>query len=461
MTLDYELTERDVDLSLLSEKEKVEVVDGATDRQDGLMNALRIVLPRMDEGHLEKFVNRDGEVRLSRNDLYTAFLATEESTALKQSMQDFLHQLDVKVLSPLEKEGNALHVKNADYLKDMATQVYYRNVLAITGERFIRVDARGDRIMSPAEYLEKLAECKDEKEKKKLNESIVRPVKLKTIMGWREIQADYHLAPLLQRISSAGFISGQSCSGLLSDHPNYRYVSDDKWGRYVKGECINYNKQGSSAYITFWKPEAAMKGDACHVNDQIEVDAIRCLAHEQGWVVKDTEVFYRPSLHLTLPQTYDGCGKREILHEANERTDKLYPGLKGADFLQWLEKRTPIEMEVENEHGGVVRWTDELLSRQWEKLTAALEMHREQRKVAERKEQLQKDMARISDIVIYVGGDGYWRMRCKIDGVQQLSERVSDHQMGLVEKVGAAAVAADVYSIKLRGTIGQDSGRKR
>lgn len=143
MTLDYKLTERDVDLSLLSEKEKVEVVDGATDRQDGLMNALRIVLPRMDEGHLEKFVNRDGEVRLSRNDLYTAFLTTEESTALKQSMQDFLHQLDVKVLSPLEKEGNALHVKNADYLKDMATQVYYRNVLAITGERFIRVDARG------------------------------------------------------------------------------------------------------------------------------------------------------------------------------------------------------------------------------------------------------------------------------------------------------------------------------
>jgi len=33
--------------------------------------------------------------------------------------------------------------------------------------------------------------------------------------------------------------------------------------------------------------------------------------------------------------------------------------------------------------------------------------------------------------------------------------------MGLVEKVGAAAVAADVYSIKLRGTIGQDGGRKR
>jgi len=75
-------------------------------------------------------------------------------------------------------------------------------------------------------------------------------------------------------------------------------------------------------------------------------------------------------------------------------------------------------MEVENEHGGVVRWTDELLSRQWEKLTAALEMHREQRNATERKEQLQKDMARISDIVIYVGGDGYWRMRCKIDGVQ-------------------------------------------
>lgn len=461
MTLDYKLTEKDVDLSLLSEKEKAALLDGATDRQDGLMNALRIVLPRMDEEHLKKYVNRDGEVRLSRDVLYTAFLTTEESTSLRKSMQDFLHQLDEKVLSPLVNEGKAQHIKNADYLKDMATQVYYRNILAITGERLICYDARGNKVMSPAEYLEKLSACKDEKEKQKLNEAIVRPVKLKTIMGWREIQADYHLAPLLQRISVAGYISGQSCSGLLSDHPNYRYVSDDKYGRYVKGECINYNKQGSSAYITFWKPEAAMQGDADHVNDRTMVEDIRRIAHEQGWVVEDTEVFYRPSLHLTLPHTYDGCGKREILHEANERTDKLYPGLKESDFLQWLGKRTPIEIQVENEHGGVVRWMDELLFRQWEKLTAALEMNYEQKQMLLREEQVQKDMERISDINIFVGGDGYWRIRCKIDGVQQMSERVSDHQMGLVEKVGAAAVAADVYSIKLRETIEQDSGRKR
>jgi len=430
----------------------------AESTQTYLMDALCKVLPRMD-WEQKGVDDSKNQVTLTRNDLYSSYLNDDESKALKEPFEDFLKRLEDKVLTPLAGEDTATLEKARTYFNGIATQIYYRNMLAKTGERVVWGDSRGERILSPAEYLDKVAACKDNKEKAELTDSITRPVLLKTIVGEKEIQADFHLAHYLQRINAAGYITGQSCSGLLSDHPNYRYVEDDELGRYIKGECINLNKQGSSAYITFWQPEAGIQNTDT-VNTPEQVEDIRRVAAQQGWIVEDTKVFFRSSLHLTLPMTYDGTGKRQIMREADERTDNQYPGLKEADFLQWLDKRRPFIVQVQEEHGGVVRWTDMMILQQWEKLTWGLEAIYKQKQVVERETQHQKDLERISDIIIYPVKYGQYRIRCKIDGEQQMSERLSEHDVKRINNgTGADTIAAEIYKDRLEEQ--QQKGLKR
>lgn len=313
-------------------------------------------------------------------------------------------------------------------------QVMYREMLELTRPRIDKKDMRGNRILSPEEYLQKLAELKTPEEKEELTRAITVPVNIDPMDENRVVSIDASLADTIQILAEHGYKTGQSCSGLLIDHPNNRYVQDDRHGRFVNGECIHFNKQGSGAYLTFWKPESAYM-DARSTPEQIE--DIRRIADEQGWIVEDTDIFFQPSIRLGLPHTYDGYGTREILREANELTNQENPGLYERNFLEWLERRTPNEIKVEKIHGGVVLWTDNMILQRWEKLAQGLVQAQKQR----------ENMARISDEHIFVGGDGYWRIKCRIDGQNQLSERLSDYKLSQINKgsLDMKRAAAEIY----------------
>ena len=144
-----------------------------------------------------------------------------------------------------------------------------------------------------------------------------------------------------------------------------------------------------------------------------------------------------------MPHTYDGTAKRDILNEANDRTDEAFPGLKKKDFLQWLERRASIVQEVSAKHGGVVRYTDEMILSRWEKLTVALEaVYKHRLTVAQEQERQEQLFARITDVTVFMGGDGYWRIKCRIDGIPQMSERMADHEMTAISKGTSAKVFA-------------------
>jgi len=188
------------------------------------------------------------------------------------------------------------------------------------------------------------------------------------------------------------------------------------------------------------------------VNKPEQIDNIRRIAADEGWIVEDMDIFGFPSIRLGLPATYDGMGTRELLHEVNASVDRDFPGLYKADFMAWLELRNSREPEFRERHGGVVRWTDDMVLARWQSLTRAL-------LVAERQRQ---DMQRISDVRTYLGGDGHWRIKCRIDGVNQLSEHFSDAAMTALNRgEDIKKLAADIYRSALDASLQQDRGIKR
>ena len=187
-------------------------------------------------------------------------------------------------------------------------------------------------------------------------------------------------------------------------------------------------------------------------NPAEQIEDIRRIASGQGWIVQDTEIFYQPSIRLTLPRTYDGSSKEDIFSETRERMDLMYPGLYERDFLDWLGKRSPVMVQVENEHGGVVMWSDDMILTRWDRLTRELGQIQTQRRQAEH----------ISDVHVFLGGDGAYRIRCSIDGVRQLSERLTQWQLDrLNQGVDKRLVAADVYSHVFDTQQEQSKGLKR
>ena len=372
-------------------------------------------------------------VYLSPNQLHVELLTRLEDRKIQQEFDKHIIAVWDAKLPELEE-----HKQLEEIL-----QAKYRKILSITRPRMNQTDVYGHPILSPSEYLEKLGTM-DERNAVAFKNTITAPVTFTRHGQPHVVNVDYNLAPFLQRLADSGYGTGQSDSGTLTDHPNYRYVQDCKQGLYTKGECIYFNKQGSGAYLTFWKPEAeAVKEAGDVICTQEQIDDIRHIASEQGWIVEDTDIFFQPSIRLGLPFTYDGCSKAEILKEASDRTNEAFPGLYQKDFLRWLEARTPIEHQVWREHKGVVMYTDEMILSRWGKLTAALEaVYKKRLILTEEKERQERMFARITDVTIFPGGDGYWRIKCKIDGRSRMSERIADHEMKAINNGTPAKVFA-------------------
>ena len=387
-------------------------------------------------------------VILTTDDIRPELLMPEERKRFYEFYQKEIVPLEEFRKASLDKElyDNAIQVKE---------QEMYRKILSLTRPRMNTVDKLGRRILTPDEYIQRREACATQKERDTLNQTIVSTVTLGSKQDARKVAIDASLTGYIESLNAGGYVTGQSCSGILADHPNERYVQDAEDGRYINGECIMFNKQGSSAYLTFWKPEA----QGVQTNTEEQIEDIRRIATAQGWIVEDTQVFYQPSICLRLPRTYDGSSRQEIFDEAKAITEELHPGLYNLDFMNWLEKRSPIIVQVEKDHGGVVMWSDEMIMQRWQKLAQSLVQVQEQR---EQRDCLMNQIDRISDVHVFVGGDGYYRIKCCIDGQKQLSERYPDYQrMQVRQGKDIKLVAAEIYEDKLLAARGQLQGLKR
>ncbi len=245
-------------------------------------------------------------------------------------------------------------------------------VLALARPRMDEKDSRGRPLLTADEFVARgLVDAKGAV-KYPIEDRALVPT-LSEGIHYRDV--DHGIAPLVTRMTQAGYHSAASCSGLLADHPNYRYVMDSEEGRYRKGEPICYNKQGSQAYIAFYKEP---KNDGWDLglpgNTPEQIEDIRQVAEEIGWVVEESQTYFRDSIQLYMPVTLDGTGRRELLKEANALVDKQYPGLQKEDFLKWLDIRDKTVWDVYERHGGVVMLTDDMIKGYWVALASKLEL---------------------------------------------------------------------------------------
>jgi uncharacterized protein (DUF1330 family) len=226
------------------------------------------------------------------------------------------------------------------------------------------IDVSGNIILSSDEW-NSLSKNKQDQ----LKNTITKKV---TDLNGNTFDVDFNIAPIIQKLNDLGFSTGQSDSGTLSDHPNYRYVADDKNGKYKKGDVIS---GGSSAYLSVWKPDAvSIQKMGRKINTQKQIDIYILAAKKSGWIVDNTELFTQPSIRLNLPYTKDGTSRKIILEEANDLTNKYHPTLKSDDFMKWIDYRNNIyEPKIVEKHGGQIMLSDSQIIQKWNDLVNTME----------------------------------------------------------------------------------------
>lgn len=194
----------------------------------------------------------------------------------------------------------------------------------------------------------------------------------------KTVPVDAGISHHIQNMNDMGYATAVCCSGMLADHPFDRYVEDSESGLYAKGEPICWNKQGSVAYIAFYKQDdnrPDLPG-----NTPQEVDDIRKVAEETGWLHEDSEIFGRPAVVLRLPVTLDGSGKRELLDEGRRLVNLSHPGLFVSDFIKAIQLRSQCMPGIYANHGGVVMYSDKMLKRRWSALSMGLALAADKRR---------------------------------------------------------------------------------
>lgn len=138
----------------------------------------------------------------------------------------------------------------------------------------------------------------------------------------------------------------------------------------------------------------------------------------------------------------------------NSSDKELYDNaiqLKEQQMYREILSVTRPRMNTEDKLGNPILSTDEDIHRR-----EACETQKERDTLN------QTQLDRITDIHIFVGGDGYYRIKCSIDGEKQLSERYPDIQRMLVRQgKDIRMVVAEIYEDKLLATREQSQGMKR
>lgn len=289
-----------------------------------------------------------------------------------------------------------------------------RRILAVTWQRQTEFDVLWNPVLSPSEWLEKYDAAG----------TLIRNGMELPYAGTAEspkcgrFHADRLIVLNLQRILDWGFVTSESCSGMVADHPDRRHLKDSPDGglTFKAGQPVHRTLYGSHAYVTFPKPESSLSRDLKNSADQI--DMVRHIAVENGWVALDSLSLSQPVLRLELPMTYDGSGRAEIEREAELLGLQTVDGFALLDYFDKADAMLPLVRQVADTHGGIVPWTDALIAARWNALSEGI------RQAMERQRMTGADIHRITDVARVARRDGSLALRCRIDGLQQTMKAV-------------------------------------
>ena len=301
---------------------------------------------------------------------------------------------------------------------------FNRKTLAITWKRHTAYDVLGKPLLTPEEWITEF----DNSTTLQRNRMELPYVETVRPVGKEAFHADRLIVNNLQEILDLGFATSESCSGMLADHPDRRHYKDSPDGgeTYKAGQPVHQTLYGCNAYVSFPKPESHWNRNL--KNTQQQIDIIRRVAEENGWVAIDSDSMLQPALRLELPMTYDGSSMDEIIQEADKLGEKTIEGFNALNYPAKVAAMLPLNKQVAKQHGGIVPWTDKVIAARWNALSNGIKAAIEQQRHNE------ADLNRITDVRRITKKDGSVALRCKIDGEQQSMKDVTPNMLDKAKK---------------------------
>ena len=274
----------------------------------------------------------------------------------KQRFTDFLHEeLRSEEWKAISNEARSL--KEREHMQQVwLKQLYLNDVLTTIRHRYkeYHEDAYGNPVMGKKKYDELTSDMKEQLRRPVQTELILKNDSESVVLD----KSIYQLSFLWKD----GIVTGESCSGMVEDHPYHRLLADDKYGLGKVGE--NEFMRGSKAYVTF----------PIEDNHPGIVDVLNEKAQKWGWVVDKENIQGRESLVLRQPWTLDGTAYSQIKKEAETLMVEISQNSENKDVEQ---ARIEAFRKVEENHGGRVDYTDEMTLYAWRQMFRGLEEAKE------------------------------------------------------------------------------------
>ena len=274
----------------------------------------------------------------------------------KQRFTDFLHEeLRSEEWEAISNE--ARNLKEREHMQQVwLKQLYLNDVLTTIRHRYkeYHEDAYGNPIMGKKKYDELTSDMKEQLRRPVQTELILKNDSESVVLD----KSIYQLSFLWKD----GIVTGESCSGMVEDHPYHRLLADDKYGLGKAGE--NEFMRGSKAYVTF----------PIEDNHPGIVDVLNEKAQKWGWVVDKENIQGMESLVLRQPWTLDGTAYSQIKKEAEMLMVEIFQNSEDKEVEQ---ARIEAFRKVEENHGGRVDYTDEMTLYAWRQMFRGLQEAKE------------------------------------------------------------------------------------
>lgn len=242
---------------------------------------------------------------------------------------------------------------------DNIRQDHYYRMFKVTRPRMDRVDVKGNPILDPDEWLVHL----NNEMKEKAENGADRQMNYKRwLPGLICREHEYCIAsihegvlPLADALTDAGYVLHSFNSGMVGDHPYFRYLKDDVSLGAKAGEHKCWGKEIPVTALTL-------------LDKEYDFEKIQAIANDAG--MHATKVDYgQKMIQFTLPATRDGSSRQTIEEEFRMKVR----GLSDELVLNKLISQYPKQFqEILAAHGGCAIYNDDMIRNRLNYLTAIL-----------------------------------------------------------------------------------------
>lgn len=250
-------------------------------------------------------------------------------------------------------------LKEYDSRLDNIRQDHYYRMFQVTRPRMDTVDIKENPILKPDEWL---VHFRNEMKERAKNGAGKHKHYEEWLPGLICREHEYCIAathegvlPLANALTDAGYILHSFNSGMVADHPYFRYLKDDESLGAKAGEHKCWGKETPITALTL-------------LDQGYDFEKIQAIAHDAGMHAIRVD-YGQKMIQFTLPATRDGSSRQTIEDEFRMKVKDL----TDEQFLNKLISQYPQQyQEILAAHGGCAIYNDDMIRNRLNYLTAIL-----------------------------------------------------------------------------------------